>query len=59
MAIAMEINTVLNKDCMEGMAAMDGGSVDLVIADPPYFQGDGGGAYGTRNNGSYQQTKRI
>lgn len=43
MAITMEINTVLNKDCMEGMSAMDGGSVDLVIADPPYFQGDGGG----------------
>ena len=43
MAITMEINTVQNKDCMEGMAAMDGGSVDLVIADPPYFQGDGGG----------------
>ena len=41
--MAMEINTVLNKDCMEGMAAMDGGSVDLVIADPPYFQGEGGG----------------
>ena len=37
----MEINTVLNKDCMDGMAAMDGGSVDLVIADPPYFQGSG------------------
>jgi len=48
----MEINTVQNKDCMDGMAAMDGGSVDLVIADPPYFQGNGGGggAYGTRNN---------
>ena len=41
--MAMEINTVLNKDCVEGMAAMDGGSVDLVIADPPYFQGEGGG----------------
>ena len=26
----MEINTVQNKDCMEGMAAMDGGSVDIV-----------------------------
>lgn len=48
--MAMEMNTVLNKDCMEGMAAMDGGIVDLVIADPPYFQGNGGagGAYGTR-----------
>ena len=43
LTMAMEINTVWNKDCMEGMAAMDGGSVDLVIADPPYFQGDGGG----------------
>ena len=30
MAITMEINTVWNKDCMEGMAAMDGGSVDIV-----------------------------
>ena len=39
----MEINKVWNKDCMECMAAMDGGSVDLVIADPPYFQGEGGG----------------
>lgn len=39
--MAMEINTVLNKDCMDGMASMDGGSVDLVIADPPYFQGNG------------------
>ena len=28
--MAMEINTVQNKDCMEGMAAMDGGSVDIV-----------------------------
>ena len=28
--MAMEINTVQNKDCMVGMAAMDGGSVDLV-----------------------------
>lgn len=26
---------------MVGMAEMDGGSVDLVIADPPYFQGEG------------------
>ena len=48
--MAMEINTVLNKDCMDGMAAMDGGSVDLVIADPPYFQGNGGcgGSFGVK-----------
>ena len=39
--MAMEINTVQNNDCMDGMVAMDGGSVDLVIADPPYFQGSG------------------
>lgn len=36
--MAMEKNTVQNKDCMVGMAAMDGGSVDLVIADPPYYK---------------------
>lgn len=49
--MAMEINTVLNKDCMEGMAAMADGSVDLVIADPPYFQGEGGGggSFGVKN----------
>lgn len=49
--MAMEINTVQNKDCMAGMAAMDSGSVDLVIADPPYFQGEGGGggSFGVRN----------
>lgn len=39
--MAMEINTVQNNDYMDGMVAMDGGSVDLVIADPPYFQGSG------------------
>ena len=36
---------------MAGMAAMDSGSVDLVIADPPYFQGEGGGggSFGVKN----------
>ncbi len=30
------INTIFNKDCLEGMKKMPDDSVDLVIADPPY-----------------------
>lgn len=35
----MEINTIYNIDCVEGMARkVDKESVDLIIADPPYFK---------------------
>lgn len=30
------INEVINGDCIEGMRTMADGSVDLIIADPPY-----------------------
>ena len=44
--MAMEINTVQNKDCMVGMAAMDGGSVDLVAVSKSKDK-DGNFVYGT------------
>lgn len=32
----LEINKIYNMDCTEGMKLMKDGSVDLIIADPPY-----------------------
>jgi DNA modification methylase len=32
----MERNTLIQGDCIEGLAAIDPGSVDLVFADPPF-----------------------
>ncbi|MFL2871327.1 MAG: DNA-methyltransferase [Pirellulaceae bacterium] len=30
------VNQIHNQDCVEGMAAIDDGSVDLIFADPPF-----------------------
>ena len=61
LTMTMEINTVLNKDCMEGMAAMDGGIVDLVIADPPHFHGNGGGggSFGVKTRTATRSTAHL
>lgn len=32
----MLVDTILNKDCLTGLAELSSGSVDLVFADPPY-----------------------
>lgn len=32
----IELNTIYNMDCLEGMKAIPDGSVDAVITDPPY-----------------------
>ena len=32
----MLVDTILNKDCLTGLAELQSGSVDLVFADPPY-----------------------
>ena len=34
----MEINKLYKKDCLEYMKTLPDKSVDLIIADPPYFQ---------------------
>lgn len=34
----MEINKIYNEDCLEGMKDLDNKSVDLIVADPPYYK---------------------
>ena len=34
----MEINKLYKKDCLEYMKTLPDKSIDLIIADPPYFQ---------------------
>lgn len=34
----LELNRIYNEDCLEGMKRIPDGSVDLVIADPPYYK---------------------
>ena len=34
----MQKNIILNQDCLEYMEGLENESVDLIIADPPYFQ---------------------
>lgn len=38
----MELNTIINQNCIEGMRNLDDNSVDLIIADPPYNLSKGG-----------------
>lgn len=32
----IEINKIYNDDCLKGMEMMPGGSIDLILTDPPY-----------------------
>lgn len=32
----IELNTIYNEDCLEGMKRIPDGSIDLVLSDPPY-----------------------
>lgn len=41
----IELNTIYNEDCLEGMRRMPDGCVDLVITDPPYLIGNQGGGF--------------
>ena len=34
--MTMAVNQIHNQDCIEGMAALDDGSIDLIFADPPF-----------------------
>lgn len=34
----VEINKIYNEDCLETMKRIDDNSLDLIIADPPYFK---------------------
>lgn len=47
----IDIDTIYNEDCLNGMQRMPDGCVDLCIADPPYaFKATtGGGAFGSKS----------
>lgn len=47
----IQLDTIYNQDCLEGMRKMPDGCVNLVIADPPYaFKSTtGGGAFGSKS----------
>lgn len=38
----MELNIIINQDCVEGMKSLEDNTVDLIIADPPYNLSKGG-----------------
>lgn len=52
----IELNRIYNMDCLEGMKLIPDGSVDLVVADPPYElqQKSGAGAFGRKNRAYHQ-----
>ena len=54
----IELNTIYNEDCLEGMKRIPDKSVDLIITDPPYLHVKGGMKskkynVGTWNSNSY------
>ena len=36
--MSMPLDVIINEDCLEGMAKIPDGSVDLIVMDPPYFR---------------------
>lgn len=34
----MQKNIILNQDCLKYMQELENESIDLIVADPPYFQ---------------------
>ena len=34
----LKINEIYNEDCIIGMKKIEKESIDLIIADPPYFK---------------------
>jgi len=52
----MELNTIYNEDCIEGMKNIESNSIDLIVTDPPYLV-----KYktGRRKDKSHKFTKEI
>lgn len=48
----MQLNTIYNEDCLEGMKSLPDGCIDLIVTDPPYEVSNvsnGGGHFGNRD----------
>jgi len=57
----MEIDRIYNRDCLEGMREIPSGSIDLVIADPPYqIDADGsGGCFGRKRRSFHSEIDNM
>ena len=56
----IQLDTLYNMDCLEGMKHIPDGSVDLVVTDPPYLlDNQGGGAFGTCRGKSKEKKGRT
>ena len=58
----MEIDTIYNMDCLEGMKMIPDGSVDCIVTDPPYIviqPGRGAGAFGPNTRKFHEQLNDI
>lgn len=57
----MEIDKIYNRDCLEGMREIPSGSIDLVIADPPYqIDADGsGGCFGRKRRSFHSEIDNM
>lgn len=45
----IELDTIYNMDCLEGMKMIPDGSVDCIICDPPYLLENKGGGFWSKN----------
>lgn len=45
----VELDTIYNDDCIEGLKRMEDNSVDLVITDPPYVLENQGGGFWSKS----------
>lgn len=39
----IELDKIYNEDCLDGMKRIPGGSVSLIVTDPPYLLDNTGG----------------
>lgn len=51
----MDIDTIFNQDCLEGLRVLPDKSIDLILTDPPYGKkaDKGTNGYGAAKNRRY------
>lgn len=57
----IELDTIYNQDCMDGLKLLPDKSIDLILTDPPYGKGYHNGVkpYGANVFGACKQRKYI